>query len=109
MLISTYSVAESLKTTRIPQFSNEEVTVWQTIIYPHKTEVLKMHRHEHNRVLIALNSGVLKITNDAGKVHYLKLAKDHAYYLSKDIPNELHSDENLSQHPIKVIVVELKS
>lgn len=96
-------------TTRIPQFSNEQVAIWETIIYPTKNQVLKMHRHEQDRVVVAFDNGLLKITNDKGKVHYLKLKKNKAYYLSKDLPNELHNDENLSSHPIKVLVMELKT
>jgi hypothetical protein len=108
ILLTINSYADFKKTTRIPQFSNEEVSIWKTIIYPDKEQVLKMHRHDHNRVVIALNSGLLKITNNKGKVHYFKLEKDHAYYLAKDITDELHVDENISHHPIKVLVIELK-
>lgn len=108
ILISINSYADFKKTTRIPQFSNEEVNVWNTIIYPDAEQILKMHRHDHNRIVVAFNSGLLKITNNKGKVHYLKLEKDHAYYLAKDITNELHIDENISHHSIKVLVIELK-
>lgn len=100
--------ASDIKTTRMPEFSNNEVDVWKTIIYPNKNQRLKMHRHEYNRVVVALNNGTLKITNDKGKIHYLNLEKDHAYYLTKDVPNELHSDENIGKHPITVLVIELK-
>src|SRR5271170_6750482 len=82
------------KTTRIPQFSNDEVNVWKTIVCPSKDQILKMHRHEYNRVLVALDTGTLKIVNDKGKIHYLKLEKNQVYYLTKDIPGELHIDEN---------------
>ncbi len=97
------------QTNRIPFFSNEKVNVWKTIIYPNKEQILKMHRHEYNRVLVAFDNGTLKITNDKGKVHYLQLEKEKAYYLTKDVPGEFHTDENISQHPIKVIVIELKN
>lgn len=99
----------SPSTTRISQFSNDKVSVWETVIYPNANQVLKMHRHEHDRVVVALSNGLLKITNDKGKVHYLKLEKNKAYYLTKDVPNERHNDENMSSHPIKVLVIELKS
>jgi hypothetical protein len=99
--------AAVVKTGRIPQFSNDRVSVWETIIYPSEHQVLKMHRHEHDRVLVSFDDGLLKITNDKGKVHYLKLQKNKSYYLTKDIPNELHSDQNMSGHAIKVLVVEL--
>ncbi|MCC2666329.1 MAG: uncharacterized protein K0R24_1100 [Gammaproteobacteria bacterium] len=107
ILISTFSWA-AVGTTRIPEFSNKEVNVWQTIIYPSSGQALKMHRHEYNRVVIPLNSGTLKVVNDQGKSHFLKLEKGHAYYLTKDIPGELHSDENISGHPITLFVIELK-
>jgi hypothetical protein len=106
MLISYLTHANS--TQRIPILANNKVQVWKTLIYPNKEQILAMHRHEHDRTLIALNSGKLKITNNKGQVHYLELEKDQAYYLLKDVPGELHTDENVSEHPIKVIVVELK-
>ncbi len=99
--------ADVQATKRIEQFANARVKVWKTIIYPSSNQVLAMHRHEHDRVLVALTDGILKITNNRGEVHYLKLKKDKAYYLTKDVPGELHNDENISHHAIKVIVVEL--
>ena len=108
-LMNSIANASSSKTTRIAQFSNDKVSVWETVIYPSANQVLKMHRHDHDRVVVAFSNGLLKITNDKGKVHYLKLEKNKAYYLTKDIPNELHSDQNMSSHPIKVLVVELKN
>lgn len=102
------TLAAPQQTARTPEFSNAEVNVWQTVIYPAKNQILKLHRHEFNRVLVAFDSGTLKITNDKGKTHLLTLAKDHAYYLQKDIPGELHMDENISQSPIKVMVIEIK-
>ena len=108
-LMNSISSAGPSTTTRIAQFSNDKVSVWETVIYPSANQVLKMHRHEHDRVVVAFSDGLLKITNDKGKVHYLKLEKNKAYYLTKDIPNELHNDQNMSSHPIKVLVVELKN
>lgn len=106
--IPTLSYAETPITKRIAQFSNNKVNVWQTIIYPSKQQILKMHRHEYDRVLISFDDGVLKVINNKGKVHYLKLKKEQAYYLPKDFPGELHTDENIGKHPIKVSVIELK-
>lgn len=96
------------QTHRIPQFSNEQVVVWKTIIYPSSKKRLSMHRHKNNRVLVALTEGTLKVTNDKGKTHYLHLKKDHAYFLEKDLPSEMHTDENISDHPVHVIIIELK-
>jgi hypothetical protein len=109
LLSPTISLAQAKieKTQRIEQFSNDKVNVWKTIVYPTTGKALAMHRHEHNRVVVALSDGLLKITNTKGKTHYLKLEKDKAYYLTKDLPNELHNDENVTNHPIKVMVIEL--
>jgi hypothetical protein len=106
-LMSSMSYATSSVTTRIPQFSNDKVSAWETIIYPGKTQILKMHRHERDRIVVAFNNGLLKITNDQGKSHYLKLEKNKAYFLKKDSRNERHIDQNLSSHVIKVLVIEL--
>ena len=107
-LMNSISSAGAATTARVAQFSNKKVSVWETVIYPSENQVLKMHRHEYDRVVVALNNGLLKITNDKGEVHYLKLEKNKAYYLTKDIPRELHKDQNMSSHPIKVLVIELK-
>jgi beta-alanine degradation protein BauB len=108
-LLGNISNATSSTTSRTPQFSNDKVSVWETVIYPNANQVLKMHRHEHDRVIVAFSDGLLKITNDKGRVHYLKLKKNKAYYLTKDVPNELHKDQNMSSHFIKLLVVELKN
>lgn len=106
LLFVTFQVVAGT-TNRLDQFSNDQVKVWKTVIYPSSQQALPMHRHEHNRVLIALTDGTLKITNNKGKVSYLKLKKDTAYYFTKDPEGELHNDENLSKQAIKVMVVEL--
>lgn len=108
-LMNSILYAATFATNRTVQFSNDKVSVWETVIYPDKNQVLKMHRHEHDRVVVAFTDGLLKITNDKGKVHYLKLEKNKAYYLHRDISDELHKDENMSSHPVRVLVVELKN
>lgn len=109
LLLVGVSYADMAVTKRIPQFSNDKVTVWQATIYPTASQMLKMHRHEHDRVLVAFDSGTLKITNDKGKIHYLKLEKNKSYYLTKDFAGEMHNDENVSHHPITILVIELKN
>ncbi|BCA94473.1 hypothetical protein TUM19329_08340 [Legionella antarctica] len=111
ILGSTTAIAQTKGelTKRMEQFSNDQVTVWKTFIYPASGQELPMHRHEHDRVVVALTDGLLKIITDKGKSHNLKLEKDKAYYLSKDVPNELHKDINLTNHAIKVMVIELNN
>lgn len=107
LLIAVNANADSQQSNRMPLLANDEVKVWKTVIYPSKEQILTMHRHEHNRVVVALDSGKLKITDNKGKVHYLELQKHQAYFLTKDVPGELHTDENVSPQPIKVVVIEL--
>ena len=102
------SFADAASTKRITEFSNNKANVWKTIIYPTSDQTLKMHRHEYDRVLVALSNGTLKITNSKNETHYMKLKKHKAYYLKKDPSDELHKDENISKHPISVMIVELK-
>ena len=105
---TSFVQAKGELTRRVEQFSNGKVAVWKTIIYPASGQALAMHRHEHDRVVVALTDGLLKITTNKGKIRYLKLEKDKAYYLGKDVPNELHNDVNMTSHAIKVMVIELK-
>lgn len=99
--------AKGPSTKREELFFNKKVRVWKTFIYPSAKHALPMHRHEHDRVVIALTDGVIKIINNHGKTHIRTLKKDQAYYLPKDVPNEWHKDINMSKHEIKVVVVEL--
>lgn len=101
-------MAHAAMTKRIPQINNMKVNVWKTIIYPTKKAQLTMHRHDHDRVVVALTDGLLKVTNSKGQVNYLKLEKGMSYYLKKDPKGELHVDENMTQHAVSVVVIELK-
>lgn len=96
-------------TARESLLENKAVKVWKTTILPSKEQELSPHRHDRNRVVIALTDGKLKVVSSQGKIHYLNLKAHHAYYLEKDIPAETHTDENITTKPIQVIVVELKS
>jgi beta-alanine degradation protein BauB len=108
ILLPGINITYAQSTTRIAYISNDKVNIWKTIIYPTSNQILTMHRHDYDRVLVALSNGVLKITNDKGEVHELKLKKHEAYYLPKDPSDELHQDENISNHPITVMVIELR-
>src|SRR5215510_13086107 len=72
-------------TRREPQFENEHMKVWKSIIMP--KQPLTQHRHEHGRALIALTDGQLKVTDQAGKLldtyHW---ERGKAYWLGVDPP-----------------------
>jgi hypothetical protein len=92
--------------TLIPMFDNESVTVWKTVLAPH--EALGMHRHEHGRVVVALQGGTMALPQDDGTTKTLVLETGKAYWLPADPPGRLHGDANRSSAPIEVMVVEMR-
>lgn len=96
------------KSRREPQFENEQVKVWKSIILPNQP--LSLHRHEHGRALIALKGGTLKVVDGAGKTIDTYVWEDgKAYWLDKDPPGKLHGDVNEGPGTVEVIVVELQN
>ena len=94
-------------TRREPQFENEHVKVWKSIIMP--KQPLTQHRHDHGRALIALTDGVLQVVDPTGKVvNTYNWARGRAYWLDADPEAQTHADVNNTSSPIEVIVVELK-
>lgn len=95
------------QTRREPQFENDQVKVWKSIILPNQP--LTMHRHEHGRALIALEGGTVKVVDEAGDTVDTYVWEDgKAYWLDKDPPGKVHGDLNEGPGTIEVIVVELK-
>lgn len=94
-------------TRRVPQFENEHVEVWKSVIVPNQP--LEMHRHDNPRAIIALKGGTLTVTNDQGESHEMTWETGSAYWLEADPPGELHGDVNEGPEPIEVIVVQLKN
>ena len=106
--IATYVVAQeagSNETRRIPQFENEHVRVWKSIITPNQP--LTMHRHEQPRALIALTGGDMTIVSNTGEERVETWETGRAYWLTADPPGELHADVNKGTENIEVIVVEM--
>lgn len=94
-------------TRREPQFENEHVRAWKSIIMP--KQPLSQHRHEHGRALIALTDGQLKVVDQNGKViDTYNWERGKAYWLGADPPGQTHADVNDTSTPIEVIVVELQ-
>src|SRR5215471_16589437 len=89
-------------TQRIPQFENAHVKVWKSIIVPNAP--LALHRHDHGRVIIALQGGTMKIVDQSGasETHVWETGK--AYWLPANPPNTMHRDVNAGQRSIEVMV-----
>jgi beta-alanine degradation protein BauB len=93
-------------TRREPQFENDQVRVWKSIIMP--KQPLSMHRHEHGRTIVALVGGTLKIVEESGPSRSVTWETGKAYWLGPDPPGTRHADLNESDKPLEVIVVEMK-
>jgi hypothetical protein len=63
---------------RFPQFENEDVKAWKSVVMPKAP--LTMHRHDHPRVIIALSGGTMKIVEQVGasKEHVWERARPTA-------------------------------
>ena len=94
------------QTQRFPQFDNEDVKVWKSVVMPNAP--LTMHRHEHPRVIIALNGGTMKIVESTGASEEHRWETGKAYWLPANPPNTQHADVNAGNQPIEVMVVELE-
>ena len=94
-------------TRREPQFENEHVRVWKSIIMPNQP--LALHRHDHGRTIVALKGGTLDVVDKSGKtMKQMTWETGKAYWLGVDPPGEEHGDMNRGKEPIEVIVVEMK-
>ena len=93
---------------REPQFENDQVSVWKSIIMP--KQPLSLHRHEHGRALVALTDGQLRVVDKSGKVlETYNLKAGTAIWLGVDPPGQMHADVNPGKRPVEVIVVQLKN
>ena len=92
-------------TARTPQFANDEVKVWKSVIAAGNP--LPLHRHDHPRIIIALQGGTMNILEETGQSDIQKWETGKAYWLPAN-PKTQHQDVNVGGEPIEVIVVELQ-
>ncbi len=103
--VATSAVQTPQVTRREPQFENEHVRAWKSIIMPNQP--LALHRHEFGRTIVALKGGTLDVVNEQGEtLKQMVWETGKAYWLDADPPGELHGDMNRGTEPIEVIVVE---
>ena len=98
--------SQQATTQRFPQFDNEDVKVWRSVVLPNQP--LTMHRHEHPRVIIPLQGGLMKIVDQSGATESHQWDAGKAYWLPANPPNTTHADVNGGTQPIEVMVVELQ-
>ena len=110
ILLGAFGVMRSqqpvAQTQRVPQFENEDVKVWKSVVLPNAPQT--MHRHDHGRVIIALRGGVMNLVQQNGPTERHVWETGKAYWLPANPPNTMHADVNAGNQPIEVMVVELK-
>jgi hypothetical protein len=94
------------QTQRFPQFDNEDVRVWKSVVLPNSP--LTMHHHDHPRVIIALQGGTMSIVTQNGPTESHVWETGKAYWLPANPPGSMHADVNAGNKPIEVMVVELQ-
>lgn len=94
-------------TQRVEQFENADVHVWKATITPGAP--LTMHRHDHPRVLVALDGGNVNIVQQNGGSELNTWETGKAYWLPASKPGTMHTDSVVGRKPIEVMVVELKN
>jgi hypothetical protein len=93
------------QTQRLPQFDNEDVKVWKSVVLPNSPGTI--HRHDHPRVIIALSGGTMNIVTQNGPTEAHVWETGKAYWLPANAPGTMHADVNTGDKPIEVMVVEL--
>jgi len=91
---------------RVPQFENQDVKAWRTILFPNQP--VPMHRHDHPFVIVALKGGTVRITQQSGASEQRVWETGKAYWMPASPPNTMHSDVNIGSEPIELMVVELE-
>ena len=98
---------QQTQTRREPQFENDQVRVWKSIILPNQP--LNLHRHDFGRTIVALRGGTLDVIDASGKtLKQMTWETGKAYWLDVDPPGQQHGDMNRGTTPIEVIVVEMR-
>jgi len=84
------------------EFENDQVRVFRARYEPHEKGV--MHEHTLNRVVTFITDGNMKVTTPAGESKTLKTAAGDVAWGGQ----ARHIEENLSDQPFEVVVVEFK-
>jgi quercetin dioxygenase-like cupin family protein len=98
---------QAAQSRREPQFENEEVRVWKSIVLPNQP--LALHRHDHGRTIVALKGGTMEVVDGKGQTKKKMVWESgKAYWLGVDPAGEQHADLNRGPEPIEVMVVEMR-
>jgi hypothetical protein len=105
--VAVGALQQMSQTRREPQFENDHVRVWKSIIQPNQP--LAVHRHDHGRTIVALKGGALDVVDGTGKsLKTMNWETGKAYWLDADPSGEQHADLNRGASAIEVIVIEMR-
>ena len=91
---------------RIPQFDNDAVKVWKSVVLP--KQPLSLHRHDHPRVVVALTGGTMNFVDSSGTREEAVWEAGKAYWLPSMPPGAMHADVNVGEKPVEVMLIELE-
>jgi hypothetical protein len=91
---------------RVPQFENDRVVAWKSVIPPGAQSTL--HRHDRRRIVIGIVGGELKTVTPDGNATVTRYETGKAYWQEPMPAGETHRDVNDTARPIELVVVELK-
>src|SRR5262245_1893544 len=92
--------------TRVPQFDNDRVTSWKSLIPTHTESTC--HRHDRYRTVIGIVGGDLKTVTPDGKTTVTHYETGKAYWFEPMPAGETHKDVNYTDRTIELVVVEQK-
>ncbi|KTD46640.1 hypothetical protein Lrub_1562 [Legionella rubrilucens] len=105
ILGSAAAFAAPCDTKRDLLLDNSETKVWRSTLCPNQQ--LPYHTHEHARVAIPAENGMLKVIYQSGKTEVIQLRKNQPIFLDKAQGKEAHQDVNITQKILHITVIEL--
>lgn len=107
LLITAAAFAAPCETRREMLLENGETKVWRSTICPNQR--LPFHTHEHARVAIPAENGVLKVIYQSGKTEIIEFKKNQPVFLSKAQGKAPHQDVNTSKNRLHITVIEFSN
>ncbi len=100
------TLAQRPEMTRVPQFENERVVSWRSIIPPHTESTL--HRHDRFRTVIGIVGGDLTTVDARGRKTVTHYETGTSYWQEPMPAGAMHKDVNETGRTIELVVVEQK-
>jgi quercetin dioxygenase-like cupin family protein len=98
-------IAQQTASQRFPQFENDDVKVWRSVIMPGAP--VTPHHHDYPRIIVTL-TGKIDLVNRTAPTQHQVWETGKAYWLPQNAQNTLHTDVNVGTEPVVVMVIEMK-